>query len=109
MDNLPALEEKLGFQFRDHSLLSRAMTHRSYLNENPEVVLEDNERLEFLGDAVLDFVVGAFLYHKYPEMDEGELTSLRAALVRTKSLAAFVDVISTKRLSEILPSATPPL
>ena len=92
MDNLVALEGKLGFQFRDHSLLSRAMTHRSYLNENPDVVLEDNERLEFLGDAVLDFVVGAFLYHKYPEMDEGELTSLRAALVRTKSLAAFAKL-----------------
>lgn len=92
MDNLSVLEEKLGFPFRDHSLLSRAMTHRSYLNENPDMVLEDNERLEFLGDAVLDFVVGAFLYHKYPEMDEGELTSLRAALVRTKSLAEFAQL-----------------
>ncbi|MCB8943221.1 MAG: ribonuclease III [Ardenticatenaceae bacterium] len=92
MDNLSVLEEKLGFLFRDHSLLSRAMTHRSYLNENPDMVLEDNERLEFLGDAVLDFVVGAFLYHKYPEMDEGELTSLRAALVRTKSLAEFAQL-----------------
>jgi ribonuclease-3 len=89
MDNLPSLEEKLGLQFNDYSLLSRAMTHRSYLNENPDMVLEDNERLEFLGDAVLDFVVGAYLYHKYPEMHEGDLTSLRAALVRTDSLAKF--------------------
>jgi ribonuclease-3 len=74
--------------FRDPSLLNRALTHRSYLNEHPEE-LEDNERLEFLGDAVLDFVTGAFLYHRYPEMAEGQLTKLRAALVRTEQLAAF--------------------
>jgi ribonuclease-3 len=92
MENLSSLEEKLGIQFRDYSLLLRALTHRSYLNENPDMVLEDNERLEFLGDAVLDFVVGAYLYHKYPEMNEGELTSLRAALVRTKSLAEFAQM-----------------
>jgi ribonuclease-3 len=59
------------------------------LNENPEQSLEDNERLEFLGDAVLDFIVGAYLYHRYPEMKEGELTMLRAALVRTETLADF--------------------
>lgn len=89
MDNLHQLEENLGVHFRDYSLLTRALTHRSYLNENPDVVLEDNERLEFLGDAVLDFVVGAYLYNRFPEMDEGELTSLRAALVRAKTLADF--------------------
>ncbi|MBK9051558.1 MAG: ribonuclease III [Chloroflexi bacterium] len=74
---------------RDYSLLSRALTHRSYLNERPQDFLEDNERLEFLGDAVLDFIVGAYLYHRFPEMDEGGLTSLRAALVRTETLAEF--------------------
>jgi ribonuclease-3 len=74
--------------FRDASLLRRALTHRSYLNEHPEE-LEDNERLEFLGDAVLDFLTGAFLYHRYPEMKEGQLTRLRSALVRTEQLAAF--------------------
>jgi ribonuclease-3 len=89
MDELQALEKQLGFTFHDYSLLSRALTHRSYLNENPEITLEDNERLEFLGDAVLDFVVGAYLYHRFPEMDEGELTSLRAALVRAETLADF--------------------
>lgn len=89
VDELVLLEEKLGVQFSDYSLLTRALTHRSFLNERPEASLEDNERLEFLGDAVLDFVVGAYLYHHYPEMDEGELTSLRAALVQAKSLAAF--------------------
>lgn len=88
-DNLRELEAKLGLEFKDKSLLSRALTHRSYLNENPGVVLEDNERLEFLGDAVLDFLVGAYLYHRFPEMKEGDLTSLRAALVRTETLADF--------------------
>lgn len=83
------LEEKLNLKFSDYSLLNRALTHRSYLNENPDDSLEDNERLEFLGDAVLDFIVGAYLYHRFPEMDEGELTSLRAALVRAKTLAMF--------------------
>ncbi len=72
----------------DTRLLSRALTHRSYLNENPEA-LEDNERLEFLGDAVLDFVVGAWLYTHFPEMSEGEMTRLRSALVRTEQLAVF--------------------
>ena len=72
----------------------RALTHRSFLNENPEMSLEDNERLEFLGDAVLDFLVGAYLYHRFPEMDEGELTSLRAALVRAKTLADFAKEMS---------------
>jgi len=74
--------------FKDPSLLHRALTHRSFLNEHPEV-FEDNERLEFLGDAVLDFVVGALLYHRLPEMKEGRLTRLRSSLVRTEQLAAF--------------------
>jgi ribonuclease III len=86
---LAVLEETIGVKFRDYSLLIRALTHRSYLNENTERFLEDNERLEFLGDAVLDFVVGAYLYNRFPEMDEGELTSLRAALVRASTLATF--------------------
>ncbi len=73
---------------RDIMLLSRALTHRSYLNEHPEA-LEDNERLEFLGDAVLDFVVGAWLYNRYPEMPEGDLTRMRSALVHTAQLAEF--------------------
>lgn len=89
MEEISELTHNLGIQFHDPSLLVRALTHRSYLNENPEKALEDNERLEFLGDAVLDFVVGAYLYDRFPQMDEGELTSLRAALVRAKTLAAF--------------------
>jgi len=75
--------------FRDPSLLERALTHRSYLNEHPELAIDDNERLEFLGDAVLDFVTGAWLYNRFPEMAEGRLTSLRAALVKAEALAKF--------------------
>lgn len=78
----------LRLTFKDPFLLSRALTHRSYLNEHPDAV-EDNERLEFLGDAVLDFLVGAWLYNRFPEMTEGELTRLRSALVRTENLAQF--------------------
>lgn len=94
MDDLKQLEEQLGLEFNDYSLLTRAITHRSYLNENLEQTLEDNERLEFLGDAVLDFIVGAYLYHRYPEMKEGELTMLRAALVRTETLAEFARALA---------------
>ena len=89
MDDLLQLEKRLGVEVTDYALLRRALTHRSYINENPEGEQEDNERLEFLGDAVLDFVVAAYLYRRFPRMDEGGLTALRAALVRTKTLADF--------------------
>lgn len=82
------LAERLKLTFSDWLLLRRALTHRSYVNEHPEA-LEDNERLEFLGDAVLDFVVGAWLYNQYPEMPEGDLTRMRSALVHTERLAEF--------------------
>jgi len=82
------LASRLGLQFSNLHLLVRALTHRSYVNENPNA-LEDNERLEFLGDAVLDFVVGAWVYNHYPEMPEGDLTRMRSALVRTNTLAKF--------------------
>src|SRR3990170_7253374 len=88
MSSLADLQRQAGFQFRDEALLRRALTHRSYANEHPEEP-EDNERLEFLGDAVLDFLVGATLYHRFPEMAEGDLTRLRSALVRTDNLAQF--------------------
>jgi hypothetical protein len=79
------LAERLNLPFGDDlRLLTRALTHRSYVNEHPDVP-SDNERLEFLGDAVLDFVVGAWVYNHYPEMAEGDLTRMRSALVRTAS------------------------
>jgi len=83
-----ALVNRLGLEDTDLRLISRALTHRSYLNEHLEA-LEDNERLEFLGDAVLDFLVGAWLYNRFPEMSEGQLTRMRSALVRTEQLADF--------------------
>jgi len=87
MNELELIEAGLNLTFRDKTLLLRALTHRSYLNENPEYPLEDNERLEFLGDAVMDYVIAEHLYHRFPEMREGQLTSIRAALVRTETLA----------------------
>lgn len=87
-DNTPAFEDEIGIKFRDPDLLTQALTHRSFVNEyDGEGDARDNERLEFLGDAVLDLVVADLLYRKFPRIDEGELTQLRAALVKTESLA----------------------
>jgi ribonuclease-3 len=81
-----------GIKFEHPWLIRRALTHRSYLNENPGF-LEDNERLEFLGDAILDFLVAAWLYNHFPEMSEGRLTRLRASLVGNDQLAEFAKKI----------------
>lgn len=80
------LEEKLDLKFRNVNLLKQALVHRSYLNENPRFNLENNERLEFLGDAVLEIVVTEYLYKNYNN-PEGELTNWRASLVNSKMLA----------------------
>jgi len=80
-------ETKIGYVFKDKRLLAQAFTHRSYLNENRAAGLDHNERLEFLGDAVLELAVTKFLYTKYPEKPEGELTAYRAALVNTQSIS----------------------
>lgn len=85
MDDLKKFEEILGITFHDKNLLRTSLTHRSYLNENPSFG-EQNERLEFLGDAVLELVVTEHLYAKFPEKPEGELTSLRASLVNANML-----------------------
>ena len=92
MSSIADLQQQAGITFRNEGLLYRALTHRSYLNEHASVT-EDNERLEFLGDAVLDFLVGAMLYNRFPEMQEGELTRLRASLVRTEQLAELARQI----------------
>jgi ribonuclease-3 len=81
MVNFTDFEKKTKIVFKDKSLLKRAFVHRSYINENPSVGLSHNERLEFLGDAVLELVVTDFLYKKYPNYTEGELTAIRSALV----------------------------
>jgi len=87
-ESASALSRRLNLPFSNLSLLTRALTHRSYVNENPSSS-EDNERLEFLGDAVLDFIVGAWVYNRFPEMPEGDLTKMRSAIVRNDQLAIF--------------------
>lgn len=91
------LEEKLEVSFADKSLLHKALIHRSYLNENPEAK-ESNERLEFLGDAVLEFVVSEHLFHEFAKEPEGVLTALRARLVNTQSLAAVAQELGLGQL-----------
>ncbi|MCX6759521.1 MAG: ribonuclease III [Candidatus Nealsonbacteria bacterium] len=86
MIDFSELEKKLGLKFKKKDLLVQAFCHRSYLNENPNSNLEQNERLEFLGDAVLELIVTEYLFEKYPKKPEGELTNWRAALVNAKML-----------------------
>ena len=81
MINFSSFEKKIKVSFKDKGLLKQAFIHRSYINENPSAGLSHNERLEFLGDAVLELVVTDFLYRKYPNHNEGELTAFRSALV----------------------------
>jgi ribonuclease-3 len=85
----PELERRLGVKFRNLSLLQTALTHRSVLNELPEGEIEHNERLEFLGDAVLGAVVADELYRAFPSASEGSLTTMRAELVRRSGLATW--------------------
>ena len=87
MPDWSVLEECLGVRFKDSALLEEALTHSSYLNENPGFGIGSNERLEFLGDAALGLVVARQLYSDYPEEDEGRLTELRTHLVRRETLA----------------------
>ncbi len=95
--DLVLLQELLGVTFKDSTILLSAVTHRSYLNEHREATWEHNERLEFLGDAVLELAVTDFLFKKYPEKPEGELTAIRAALVNTNSLAAVSEVLGVNK------------
>ncbi len=81
------LEKQINVQFKDKELLKQAFTHRSYINENKHTAQDHNERLEFLGDAVLELATTSFLFKKYPKRQEGELTSFRAALVNTNTLS----------------------
>jgi ribonuclease-3 len=87
MIDFSKFEKKLNLKFKNKDLLIQAFCHRSYLNENPDFYLDNNERLEFLGDAVLELVVTEDLYKKYPKKAEGELTNWRAALVNAKMLS----------------------
>ena len=84
-------EKQIGITFRDKDLLRTAFTHRSYLNENRKGKVDHNERLEFLGDAVLELVVTEYLFAKYPEQNEGDLTSYRSALVNANTLSGVAE------------------
>lgn len=90
-DLLQAFAARSALTFNDPALLRTALTHRSYLNEHADLDWEDNERLEFLGDAVLDFLLAEYLYLAFPNAPEGELTGLRAALVRRETLARLAQ------------------
>src|SRR3989344_1528591 len=87
------LEELLGFTFKDKSIIQNAFIHRSYLNEAREN-LNSNERLEFLGDSILSFIVSKYLYATFPDLPEGELTSLRSAIVKTKTLSLIAKELN---------------
>lgn len=85
---MDAFQDRIGYRFRDAQYLLQALTHASYINEHPEEG-PDNQRLEFLGDAVLGFAITDWVFRNYPSFREGEMTRLRAALVREDSLADF--------------------
>lgn len=88
---LALLQERIGYRFKDPKLLGQALTHRSYLNEHPDWPTGHNERLEFLGDAVLELVVTEYLYEHYPSTQEGEMTNWRAALVNANMLSGITN------------------
>ncbi|MCD5396201.1 MAG: ribonuclease III [Candidatus Pacebacteria bacterium] len=91
MPKFEDLEENLGIEFKNKELLVQAFCHRSYLNEHPDFLLPHNERLEFLGDAVIELVVTEYLFLKFPEKEEGILTAWRASLVNSKTLSKIAQ------------------
>ncbi len=93
IQNFISYAAQLGLTFKNIDLFIEALTHRSYLNENRGIVNHHNERFEFLGDAVLELVVTNFLFKKFPDKSEGELTAYRAALVNTQSLSASSEAL----------------
>ena len=93
MKDFAKFEEKIGVAFKNIDLLKQAVVHRSYLNEHPKFGLNHNERLEFLGDAVLEIIVTEYLFQNYPQTPEGDLTNWRASLVNAKMLAIIAHEI----------------
>ena len=101
MQSYLTFEKDLGINFKDKRLLQQAFIHRSYINEQKGSDLEHNERLEFLGDAVLELVVTSFLFEKYSETAEGRLTAYRSALVRTESISAAARAMGMNDLLKL--------
>jgi ribonuclease III len=98
MENIQEdMEKKFGHRFRNITLLEEALRHRSWVNEHRDAALPDNERLEFLGDAVLNLIVGHLLMQRYPDLPEGDLSRMRAALVNESRLAAMARSIQLGR------------
>jgi ribonuclease-3 len=93
MNDLSLFEESIGAVFNNKDLLKQALVHRSYLNEHADFSLDHNERLEFLGDAVLEVIVTEHLFKQYPDKPEGELTNLRASLVNAKMLSIIAEEV----------------
>lgn len=87
MTEFNQLQSVLGFQFSDASLLKQALVHSSFLNENPDLGVNDNERMEFLGDSLLNLIVAESIYHEFPDYPEGKLTEIRVTLTRQEKLA----------------------
>src|ERR1039458_7032760 len=100
MNPLQTFQDHIGVHFTDITLLERAFIHRSYLNEHPKLGLEHNERIEFLGDAVLELVVTDYLYRNYPN-PEGDLTNWRSALVKTEALSAVASELGLARFFKL--------
>ena len=93
MADLGKLQKTMGIKFKDRSLLEQALVHSSYINENPGLDLDSNERLEFLGDAVLGFIIAEELYQRFPHFNEGEMTKLRSSVVRRDALSRTAKAI----------------
>ncbi|MCA0969173.1 ribonuclease III [Halobacillus litoralis] len=98
MDGFSSFQNKINIQFNDVSLLEQAFTHSSYVNEHRKTDRQDNERLEFLGDAVLELGVSQYLYREFPDMAEGELTKFRASIVCEISLVQFANELNFQDL-----------
>lgn len=94
MVNWQDLQQTIGIAFKDTSLLEQAFIHSSYVNENPDSPLPNNERLEFLGDALLSFIVTEKLYHEFHHLAEGELTEIRVSLIREETLAQIASELN---------------
>ena len=94
MSNIKNLEKNIGIVFKNKDLLQQALVHRSYINEHPDFNIGHNERLEFLGDAVLEIIVTEYLYINFPDKPEGDLTNWRASLVNSKMLYKIADKLN---------------